>query len=345
MGFTFFVVQGRGKPQKARRSSLRSFFKHTPLGAQRVRHNAAIVQMRKVMRKTTVKRVVTPLVTVVVSLFLLSACEKPKPKARFDYSILSGSYEATVKMANYSENADSYEWTLTRPDGSKETSTSYAPSFLCWQVGTYHVTLYASNRYGMDRATQSFYINFYGGGNGGGGNGGGNGGGGSQTALAYTITWLRLEKIPMVDEAEGNVSWDTGLEGGGDPDIFFKIQNSTNTTTYYTSPVKSNVSESDFPVTWYNVNTTLEMGTEYRIRFLDEDSFTGHDDMANCIWQQAGCFSPGATSFTWYNTERGIKFTVGLSWIYNKSDNCEITQGFTDNNTVEGNTIPIHNHQ
>ena len=148
-------------------------------------------------------------------------------------------------------------------------------------------------------------------------------------------------------EAEGNVSWDTGLEGGGDPDIFFKIQNSTNTTTYYTSPVKSNVSESDFPVTWYNVNTTLEMGTEYRIRFLDEDSFTGHDDMANCIWQQAGCFSPGATSFTWYNTERGIKFTVGLSWIYiyNKSDNCEITQGFTDNNTVEGNTIPIHNHQ
>lgn len=288
------------------------------------------------MRKNTVKRSITSLATVTVLLFLFSACQKTLPIADFSYNIKSGTNYATCELTNYSLNAESYEWTMTCPDGSTVNSSSYAPSFRCYQVGMYTVKLVAINRYGMDSSIKSFNVYY----NGGGGNSGG--GNNNPTATAYTITWLRLEKIPMLDENNG--SWDTGLFGGGNPDIYFMIQDASNSTTYYTSAVKEDVAESDLPVTWYGVSTTLEKGKEYRVKFVDQDGALDLDDvMANCIWEQAGYFSPGATSFTWNNG--AIRFTVGLSWVYTKSDDCEITQGYTDNTLVEGNLTPVHNHQ
>lgn len=273
---------------------------------------------KKAMRKMQVKGIFLLLVTAVASMLLFSACEKPMPEARFDYSISSGINYATCYLFNYSLESDTYEWTLFCPDGTIETSYSFEPSFRCYQAGTYKITLMAKNKYGIDYTSKNFVIYSNGGGGGGGGND-------NPTASAYTIKWLRLEKIPMLDGNNG--SWDTGIFSGGDPDIKFKIENSTNTTTYYTSPVKSDVSSSDFPVTWYNVNTTLEMGVEYRLCFLDEDYGIDDDDiMANCIWKQVGYFSPGASSYTWHSTDGTIKFTVGLSWIYTKKDNCELTQ-------------------
>ena len=239
------------------------------------------------------------------------------PEARFDYSIMGGTYYATCYLYNYSLESDTYEWTMFCPDGTIETSYSFEPSFRCYQAGIYKITLMAKNKYGIDNTSKSFRIYSNGGG----------GGNDNPTASAYTITWLRLEKIPMLDGNHG--SWDTGLFGGGDPDIKFQIQNSTNTTTYYTSPVKNDVSSSDFPVTWYNVNTTLEMGAEYRIRFLDDDDGIDDDDvMANCIWKQGGYFSPGSSSFTWHTADGTIKFTVGLSWIYTKIDSCEFVNEY-----------------
>ena len=288
------------------------------------------------MKKNTVKRISIPLVAVVFSL-LFSACHKTLPTASFSYRIISGTSYATCELTNYSYDADSYEWTLTRPDGTTERSSDYAPSFRCYQVGRYTIKLAAINRYGMDFSTQSFDILYNGGGNGGGGN--------DQTALAYTITWLRLEKIPMLDGNNG--SWDTGLFGSGDPDIYFMIQDASNTTTYYTSSVKEDVSESDYPVTWYNVNTTLQKGVEYRIRFLDQDGSVDPDDiMANCVWKQTGYFSPGATSFTWQNHDNDIRFTVGLTWIYNESDINEIiTPGILDDKPTDGENTPVCVHQ
>lgn len=285
------------------------------------------------MRKTTIKRFFIPLVTVVSSLLLFSACHKTLPNASFSYRIISGTNYATCELTNYSYDADSYEWTLTRPDGTTERSSAYAPSFRCYQIGKYTITLAAINRYGVDVSTQSFNVYYNGGG----------GGDDNPTASAYTITWLRLEKIPMLDEYDG--SWDTGLFGSGNPDIYFKIQDASNTTTYYTSSVKEDVSESDFPVTWYNVNTTLQKGVEYRIRFLDQDGIVDPDDiMANCIWRQTGYFSPGATSYTWYNGD--IRFTVGLTWIYNKSDINEIlTPGILDDKPTDGDNTPVSIHQ
>lgn len=272
---------------------------------------------------------------------LLSACKKPMPKAYFDYRIESGPYYATCRVSNYSVNADSYEWTLTRPNGTCDNSNSVEPSFRCYDVGTYNITVYASNQYGMDRSTTSFNIYHIGNGN---DNGGDNGDDNNPTAVAYTIKWLRLEKIPMLDANNG--SWDTGLFGGGDPDIKFNIQNSTNTTTYYTSPTKTDVTSSALPVTWYDVNATLELGKEYRVQFLDEDEVLDPDDvMANCIWRQNGYFSPGMTTYTWTNVDGSVKFTVGLSWIYSKGEICSLTQATPDNNPVEGENTPVHSQQ
>ena len=284
------------------------------------------------MRKKTVKGNNNLLVIIAIAMFLLSACNKPMPEARFGYRITNGNTYATCHLYNYSLESDTYEWTMYCPDGSVETSYSFEPLFRCYQGGTYKITLMAKNKYGTDRTSQYFNINSNGGGN------------DNPTASAYTITWLRLEKIPMLDS--NNSSWDTGLFGGGDPDIKFQIQNSTNTTTYYTSSVKNDVSSSDFPVSWYNVNTTLEMGVEYRIRFLDEDGGVDSDDiMANCIWKQAGYFYPGTSSYTWYSTDGTIKFTVGLSWIYGKTNGYVITQSVLDNEATEGSNIPIHPQQ
>lgn len=293
------------------------------------------------MSKSLVKGALIPLMAAFVLSLLLSACKKPTPEADFDYNIESGLYYATCHVRNHSVNADSYEWTLTRPNGTYERSTSVEPSFLCYDVGTYNLTMYASNKYGMDRCSKSFNIYYIDNGN---HNGGDNGDDNNPTAVSYTIKWLRLEKIPMLDDNNG--SWDTGLFGGGDPDIKFKIQNSNNTTTYYTSPTKTDVSSSALPVSWYDVNTTLELGKEYRILFLDEDGVLDTDDaMANCVWEQSGHFVPGMTTFTWNGIDGRIKFTVGLSWTYSKGEICSLTQAIPDNNPVEGNNTPIHNQQ
>ena len=290
--------------------------------------------MRLFMKNRLVKWIATPLVPIVVSLVLFSACEKPMPKASFEFHITNGSYYATCHLYNYSLESDTYEWTLHCPDGTIETSYSFETSFRCYQTGTYKITLVAKNRNGSDVASKNFTIYFNGGG----------GGDDNPTASAYTITWLRLEEIPMLDG--NNASWDTGLFGNGNPDIKFKIQNSTNTTTYYTSPVKSDVSSSDLPVTWYNVNTTLEKGVEYRIEFIDQDEGIDDDDiMVNCVWKQLGYFSPDATSFTWISTDGTVRFTVGLSWIYSKEGNDNLTQGVLDNERTEGDNTPIHPQQ
>ena len=147
------------------------------------------------MRKSLVKEALIPLVAAFVLSLLLSACKKPMPKAYFDYRIESGPYYATCRVSNYSVNADSYEWTLTRPNGTCDNSNSVEPSFRCYDVGTYNITVYASNQYGMDRSTTSFNIYHIGNGN---DNGGDNGDDNNPTAVAYTIKWLRLEKIPML---------------------------------------------------------------------------------------------------------------------------------------------------
>lgn len=216
------------------------------------------------------------------------------PTANFNINSSNGNYApSTISCNNTSVNATHYQWTLTRPDNTSATSTNRNPSFLCSLSGTYTLRLVAYNSENeSDTREQQFTL---------------------ITPSNFTITWLRLENIPMLDG--NNASWDTGTFTGADPDIFFTLTESNSTTILYQSDVKNETAASDFPVTWSPVNQTLSYDTDYVVKFWDHDDLTldGNDLMASCLLS-ASRLTPGESSYTWVNTNMGVRFVIGLSW-------------------------------
>ena len=131
------------------------------------------------------------------------------------------------------------------------------------------------------------------------------------TPVGYTITSLKLTKIPMVDS--NNASWDAGVLENGAPDIYFEIMDKDKTTTYFTSTYYEDVA--NLPVSWSNVNKTLQVGTQYVIRFSDYDGLSANDVMANCLLQLKASNAPD-TTFEWTASNGKISFTLGLKWVY-----------------------------
>lgn len=130
---------------------------------------------------------------------------------------------------------------------------------------------------------------------------------------AYTIKSLKLEKICMTDPL--GETWNTGLFGGSNPDIYFKIQD-INSNTLYVSNTITNVGTSNFPVFWNSVNVTLDIDKEYLIRFYDQDGNLDADDfMVGCKWRLSESDSRNS-SYVWENKEINIRFVVELKWLY-----------------------------
>lgn len=227
---------------------------------------------------------------------------------KYDYG-LEANY-VLLSTYNLSVNAVSYEWELIGPYGDVLTSYYESPSFKCYQTGEYELRLYAYSKNGdYKMEAKRIYINPS--------NGGGEGGGTDPidppyTPTNFTITWLRLENIPMLDGNNG--SWDTGLFGGGDPDIYFKIYNANNQVVYTSNSVED-VSSSDLPHTWTGVNTTLSYNVnEHYIKFYDKDGDLDSDDlMVNCILNPS-YLTYGTSSFTWVASDYSVRFVIGLSW-------------------------------
>ena len=221
-------------------------------------------------------------------------------KYDYDYDV----YYVELSTINLSLYAVSYMWELEGPNGDLLTSYSESPVFKCYQTGDYELRLYAYSKNGDYKVEgKHIYISP---------SGGGGGGVDPYTPTNFTITWLRLENIPMLDENNG--SWDTGLFGGGDPDIYFKIYNSNNQVVYTSSSVED-VSASDLPQTWTGVNTTLSYSaSQHYIKFYDKDGDLDSDDlMVNCILNPS-YLTYGTSSFTWVATDNSVRFVIGLSW-------------------------------
>lgn len=251
--------------------------------------------------------------------FTISGASQSSPYANFTVSSSNGSrVPTTLACSNLSTNATHYSWTLIRPYGSTTTSTLKNPTFSCTVAGNYTIKLTAYNS-SNESDSYSRTINLQ----------------QAPSYNSYTIKWLRLEKIPM--QCEDGSSWDTGILSGSYPDIYFKIQNSSNTQTYFTSPVKEDVQQSDLPITWYSVNTTLDVGTEYKIAFYDKDGALDPDDiMANCIWESNP--TSGVSSMFWESYSGDIRFVVGLEW---SSASVDLTKGVDDNQPVDGSKEPV----
>ncbi len=254
-----------------------------------------------------------------VETFTIDPGSQNAPDAYFTVSSSNGDrVPTTLTCTNNSTNATHYSWTLTRPNGSTTTSTMKNPSFSCTVAGNYTIKLTAYNSMNeSDSYSKTIKLEQ------------------APSYQSYTITWLRLEKIPML--CDDGSSWDTGLFGGSYPDIYFKIQNSSNTQTYFTSPVKEDVQQSDLPIAWYSVNTTLDIGTEYKIAFYDKDGALDPDDiMANCIWESNP--TSGVSSMFWESYSGDIRFVVGLEW---SGASVDLTKGVDDNQPVEGSKEPV----
>ncbi len=240
---------------------------------------------------------------------ILTSCHKEavvnfsyvtETKYDYDYDV----YYVQLSTLNLSVNAVSYKWELETPYGDVVTSYSESPVFNCYETGDYELRLYAYSKNGDYKVEgKHIYINPA---------GGGGGGVDPYTPTNFTITWLRLENIPMLDGNNG--SWDTGLFGGGDPDIYFKIYNANNQVVYTSNSVED-LGSSDLPHTWTGVNTTLSYNVnEHYIKFYDKDGDLDSDDlMAGCILNPSH-LTYGASSFTWVASDNSVRFVIGLSW-------------------------------
>lgn len=211
-----------------------------------------------------------------------------KPIASFTYSTQQITGGLAIKCNNTSSYATSYEWFC---NGSTSFQTN--PTFYVYSAGSYRLELTATNQYGSDYTYKTITV--------------------TAAPTGYEITSLKLTKIPMRDS--NNDSWDTGLEGGSTPDIFFKIMSADYTTSYYTSGRYNNVGESDLPITWTEVNCTMEIGVEYRIRFVDYDEYTSDDIISNCVWEVKAS-QEGQTTITWNAQNGTISFVAGIKWLY-----------------------------
>ena len=247
---------------------------------------------------------------------ILTSCQKEAivnfsytTENKYDYNY--DVYYVQLTTFNLSVNAVSYMWELYDPYGDVVTSYSESPVFKCYQTGDYELKLYAYSKNGDYKVEgKHIYISPSGG-----------GGGGTDpddpidppyTPTNFTITWLRLENIPMLDG--DNASWDTGLFGGGDPDIYFKIYNANNQVVYTSSSVED-LGSSDLPHTWTGVNTMLSYNAnQYFIKFYDKDGDLDSDDlMVNCILNPS-YLTYGTSSFTWVASDYSVRFVIGLSW-------------------------------
>lgn len=240
---------------------------------------------------------------------ILTSCHK-EAIVNFSYTV-SKEYDyyydtpyVLLSTYNLSLNAESYKWELECPGGDFVTSYSDSPSFKCYTSGYYVLKLTAYSKNGDWKSeAKNIFINVD--------------SDDPQNPVdpsSFTITWLRLENIPMQDG--NNASWDTGLFGGGDPDIYFKILDANNHVLYTSSSVED-VSSSDLPHTWTGINTTLNYNAnQYSIHFYDKDGDLDSDDhMAGCIITPSD-MTPSSSSFVWYNGDIGVRFTFGTTWSY-----------------------------
>jgi len=209
-----------------------------------------------------------------------------KPVASFTYTTEQITGGLAIKCHNNSSYATSYEWEFNGGN-----SYQANPTFYVYSPGTYHLGLTAINDYGTDYTYKTVIV--------------------KQNPTGYEITSLKLTKIPMLDS--NNESWDTGLEGGGNPDIFFKILNEDKTITYYTSNHFNDVNA--FPISWTIQGSQLQIGTKYIIQFIDFDDWSSNDIMANCIWEVKAS-QEGQTTINWNAQNGKISFVVGVKWLY-----------------------------
>lgn len=235
-----------------------------------------------------------------------------KPIASFTYTTQQITGGIAIYCNNTSTNATSYVWELNDDYYSSEKN----PVIYIYEAGTYNLRLTAYNGNNSNYTYKVITV--------------------KPAPTGYEITSLKLTKIPMLDG--NNASWDTGIFGGGEPDIFFKIMDYDKVQTFCTGQRVDDVSS--LPISWTITNTQLEIGTKYIIQFLDyDDGIDPHDIMANCVWEVKAS-QEGQTTINWNAQSGTISFVVGIKWLYPSKGIEELICVEEDTNEVVGEVLP-----
>lgn len=250
-------------------------------------------------------------------LVITSACKKDPVYPTASFTVTVSSYDNyTVYIDDYSSNASSYEWNW----GDGRYDYSYTSSHTYASAGTYTITLKVTSVDGYtDMTSRTVTISSGSNPGGGGGDtpgGGGDtpGGGGSSTPTQVKITALKLMEFPS---APSSGSWDLA----GKPDIYFKIMDGNRTTTYYTSSTLEDVTNSDCPLIWNNVNYTLyNLTATYNISFWDDDNIDTDELMIGCQWTPSSQNNNYTTYYNWANYSSNIDFYLYLTWYSSKGE-------------------------
>lgn len=189
------------------------------------------------------------------------------PTANFSFTGSNQYAPATMNFTNLSQNASSYSWDF----GDGSTSSSQNPSHTYSTPGTYSVTLQATNNIGSDVITKTVNV--------------------KQDPTKWNLTRFVLTAYPETDDGD---NWDYTDAG---PDIYFQILNGS--TVIYTSSTKDDVSSNSLPLTWTVSDVSLDVNTQYTIKFYDEDGALDSDDLMGTITFKPNILDFNSSSWSW----------------------------------------------
>lgn len=227
------------------------------------------------------------------------------PIANFTFSGAGGFAPCTVTFANTSTDATSYSWDFG--DGSSS-STETNPTHIFNTGGVFSVTLTATSSYGVNSITKNVNID--------------------NAPSKMKIDKLVLLDYPPTDSSGGGWDYSNG------PDIYWKLMNEEETTTYFTSGIFNDAIYNNLPFTFTNglPYTITDLAKKYSFEFYDYD-YLDADDNINyqyyCIIRPSDFidypslihFDNGEMKFdlyvTWSNSKKsfsknGIEKTINL---------------------------------
>ena len=213
------------------------------------------------------------------------------PIANFTFTGAGGFAPCTVTFSNSSTDATSYVWDFG--DGTP-TSTATNPTHTFNIGGVFSVTLTATSSVGVNSITKNVNIE-------------------------NAPTKMKIDKLVILDYPSTNSSgsgWDF-LDG---PDIYWKLMNQSETTTYFTSGILYDAIYSNLPFTYTNglPYTITDLTKTYSFEFYDDD-YPDADDNIN--YQNYCYISP--SDFTDYPSvihfDNGeMKFDLYVTWANSK---------------------------
>jgi len=212
------------------------------------------------------------------------------PSANFTISGDGNFAPCEVTFTNTSSNATSYSWNFG--DGSS-TVTQENPKHTFASGGVFSVTLTASGSGGSNSITKVVNIK-------------------------NAPTKLKMTKLTLTDYPQTNSSGG-GWDNNSGPDIYYKIMDENQTTTYFTGGTHSDVAYNDLPLIYTTglPVTFIDLDEKYTIVFYDYDN-VGSDDFIGGYYFTPSDRNGYPSVISFSSSTSDLKFEIEVTWLNSK---------------------------